>query len=291
MASPCYIVITPARNEAAHLGELIASMISQTTQPRRWVLVDDGSSDQTGAIVDGAAARHTWIRTVHRPDRGFRQQGRGVIDAFYEGFQLVCNEPWDFVVKLDADLSFGPGYFESCLARFDREAQLGIGGGTICQPVGGRLVCEWPGDPRFHVRGATKIYRRACWNGIGGLLRAPGWDTIDELKANMLGWRTGTFAELQLEHHRQAGAADGGWKNWVKNGRANYVTGYHPLFMLCKCVRRLARKPYLLGAAGLLYGFVGGYVLRVPRVADRELVRFVRRQQLNALFLKPSMWS
>src|SRR5262249_30682306 len=161
---------------------------------------------------------------------------------------------------------FEHDYFECCFAHFDSDPKLGIGGGTICGDINGTLVEESPGDPRFHVRGATKIYRRACWDAIGELAKAPGWDTLDEVKANMLGWKTYTFPELKLKHFRFTGNADGTWKNWVKNGRANYVTGYHPLFMLLKCAKRLLKKPYGIASFGLLSGFCGAYLRRVPQV-------------------------
>ena len=126
----------------------------------------------------------------------------------------------------------------------------GIGGGTICIETGERRCRSAKGDPAFHVRGATKIYRRTCWDAIGGLLRETGWDTLDEINANMLGWHTFTFDDLRLIHHRETGRADGSWKNWVKNGRANYVVGYHPLFMLAKCAKRVVERPYVVGVAG-----------------------------------------
>jgi poly-beta-1,6-N-acetyl-D-glucosamine synthase len=285
-----YLVITPARNEEENIAHTIQSMVAQTMPPSRWVIVNDGSTDGTAARIEAAAQAHHWIRVVHRTDRGFRKQGGGVIEAFNDGYRLVEREPWDYVVKFDADLSFVPDYFERCLAKFAADPKLGIGGGMISQEVGGRLVCESPGDPAFHVRGATKIYRRACWETIGGLLAAPGWDTIDELKANMLGWTTLTLRDIPLRHHRYTGTADGTWKNCVKFGLANYITGYHPLFMLVKCLRRAMRRPYLVGAIGLGWGFCRGYLDRVERVDDDALIRYVRRQQMNKLLLRPSLW-
>ncbi len=145
-------------------------------------------------------------KSCHRPDRGFRQPGRGVIDSFFDGYHLIRNSDWHFLVKLDGDLTFTASYFEQCFKRFQLEPKLGIGGGTVCALVGGELEVEAPGDPTFHVRGATKIYKRGCWEAIGGLLRAPGWDTVDEYKANMLGWHTWTFPEPKVWHHRTAGA-------------------------------------------------------------------------------------
>jgi glycosyltransferase involved in cell wall biosynthesis len=287
---PRYIVVTPARNEAQNITHTIDSMAGQTSPPLRWIIVDDGSTDRTPHIIDAAASNHPWISTFHRPDRGCRLQGGGVVDAFYEGFEQIQSEPWDFLVKFDADLSFTPDFFERCIAEFTRNPKLGIGGGLICQERNGRLECESPGDPAFHVRGATKIYRRACWEAIGGLIHAPGWDTVDELKANMLGWETFSFNDIPLRHHRFTGSADGAWKNYVKFGLANYITGYHPLFMALKCLKRMLAPPYLVGGIGLTWGFVKGCFTGVPRVSDREFIRYVHRQQINRLFGRPSLW-
>lgn len=286
-----YVIITPARNEGSHLQQTIDSVAAQALPPRKWIIVNDGSTDDTRQIIDEAAKQHAWIQAVHRADRGFRQQGGGVIESFYDGFRLLGEEPWDYLVKLDADLSFAPEFFAACLARFAADPKLGIGGGTICGEVNGLLVEESQGDPPFHVRGATKIYRRACWQAIGGLLQAPGWDTLDEVKANMLGWKTGSFPELKLLHHRYTGKADGVWKNWVKNGRANYIVGYHPLFMFCKCVRRVFERPYGVVAAGLWYGFLTGYLTRIPRIQEPEVIRYLRQQQLRRLLFRPSIWA
>jgi poly-beta-1,6-N-acetyl-D-glucosamine synthase len=131
---------------------------------------------------------------------------------------------WEFVLKLDADLSFEPDYFANCFAEFDKDPKLGIGGGNICSLVAGALESESKADPKFHVRGAVKIYRRTCWDQIGGIVRGPCWDSIDELHANMLGWTTRTFPGLKVHHHRPAGQAFGKWKDWVKGGRGNYVS-------------------------------------------------------------------
>jgi poly-beta-1,6-N-acetyl-D-glucosamine synthase len=285
-----YVVITPARDEAQHIEKTIASVAAQTVRPSEWIIVDDGSRDQTPALAEAWAAREPWISVFRRPDRGSRQAGGGVMQAFYDGYARLRGTSWEYVVKLDGDLSFEPEYFARCFERFRSEPRLGIAGGMICHLVGGALVPEGEADQPFHVRGATKIYRRACWDAIGPLFPAPGWDTLDELKANMLGWTTRMLPELRLTHHRPTGAADGSWKNWVKNGKANYITGYHPLFMLVKCCRRLLRRPALTGSLGLAYGYLAGFFGRVPQVPDPPLIAYVRRQQLRRLFFMPSLW-
>jgi hypothetical protein len=141
------------------------------------------------------------------------------------------------------------------------------------------------------VRGPTKIYRRECFEAIGGLIVAPGWDTVDLIKANMLGWKTCSFPHIRLVHLRPTGNAYGAWKDLVKNGLANYITGYHPLFMAVKCIRRTLRNPRSLSGPALWFGFMKGYIKRIPQVDDREMIRYLRRQQWRALTMRSNLWS
>jgi glycosyltransferase involved in cell wall biosynthesis len=291
MNSPKYIVISPVRNEERYLPATIRCVATQSVLPAEWILIDDGSTDATVGIVDVAAAQNAWIKAIHRKDRGFRQAGSGVMEAFFTGYDSITDKGWEFLVKLDGDLSFSPDYFQRCFDRFNASPKLGIGGGTICSEVHGSLEVESKIDPVFHVRGATKIYRRQCWEQIGGLIRAPGWDTLDEVKANMLGWSTATFPDIKLAHHRATGQAYGLWRDLVKNGRANYITGYHPLFMFFKCIRRLVEPPFLVGGCALGIGFLGGYLKRVPRLADEQVIKYFRQQQINRLLGRKSLWS
>jgi biofilm PGA synthesis N-glycosyltransferase PgaC len=283
-----YVVITPVRDEERHMEATIEAVAGQTIRPTEWVIVDDGSSDRTGDIIDQYAAKFSWISVVHRSNRGFRKSGGGVVEAFYDGYdRLRCND-WDFVVKLDGDLTFVRTYFEKCFEHFERDPKLGVGGGEIYHDVGG--VQRLEANPKFHVRGATKIYRRDCWEAIGGLLRAPGWDTIDEVKANMLGWKTYSFGELQLVHHRLTGTADGLLRDRIKHGIACYVSGYDPLFVVASCVSRLMQKPYIAGSAAIFYGFMKGYWIRMPRVNDKRLIKYLRTQQLRRLCGLETIW-
>ncbi|WP_433973543.1 glycosyltransferase [Tunturiibacter lichenicola] len=283
-----YVVITPVRDEEKHLESTIEHMVKQTATPKQWVIVNDGSKDRTGEIADGYAKRYPWIKVVHRQDRGFRKAGGGVVDAFNDGYHELDRSDWNFVVKFDGDLTFDGNYFEECFKEFASDDELGVGGGVICYIDDGKKSFET--TTSFHVRGATKIYRKACWESIGGLLSIPGWDTMDEVKANSCGWKTRSFPHLHLVHQRDTGSADGMWPTLVKYGRANYICGYHPLFMLGKCFKRLAQKPYLIGSIGLMYGFIYGYLMKVPQVADRQVIDYLRREQVKRMFGSETMW-
>jgi biofilm PGA synthesis N-glycosyltransferase PgaC len=276
------------RDEEKYLHHTVESVVSQTIQPAEWIIVDDGSTDNTGRIIDEYARKFSWIRTVHRPNRGFRKSGGGVVEAFYEGYNSLQTNGWDFLVKLDGDLTFPPDYFQRCFEHFAGEPRLGIGGGDIYHTIRGKPRLE--AGPRFHVRGATKIYRKACWEAIGGLFNAPGWDAIDEVKANMLGWNTYSFRELHLVHHRFTGSADGILRDRAKYGSVCFICGYHPLFVLARCLYRLFRKPYVLGSLAILFGFLKSYFAHTPQVNDELLIRYLRKQQLRRLFGMQTIW-
>jgi len=282
-----YVVITPARDEEEFIAHTLESMVSQTIRPKEWILVNDGSSDRTGIIIDGYVSQYEWIRSIHRENRGYRKNGSGVMDAFYDGYNCLNCSDWDFLVKLDGDLSFDSRYFEECSKKFKENQRLGIGGGTLLNLVDWELKPE--AHPFFHVRGATKIYRRDCWVSIGGLIQAPGWDTVDEVKANMLGWETCTFKDVMVVHHRPTGLADGVWRNAVKSGRANYISGYHPLFMLAKCAKRFGNKKYS-DALGHMYGFLRSYCDGTSQVFDKELIWYLRKEQMKRLFFMKTIW-
>jgi len=283
-----YVIISPVRDEETYIAETIRSVVSQSVRPAEWIIVNDGSRDRTPTLIDECARRYPWISAIHRIDRGKRVPGTGVMEAFYTGYQALQTQNWEFIVKLDGDVGLEPDYFQSCFARFRDEPPLGICGGMMYCIRSGRLEIE--PHPTFHVRGPIKLYRRACWNDIGGLVRAPGWDTIDEVKANMLGWQTRSFPDLRVVHYRPTGGVQGVWKDGVKDGRADYISGYHPLFMAAKCAKRLFQKPFLRGAIAHACGYIGGYLMRVPRVEDPAMIRYIRSQQLRRLILMKSIW-
>jgi glycosyltransferase involved in cell wall biosynthesis len=285
-----YIIISPVRDEELYIEKTISSMLAQTRKPILWIIVNDGSKDNTGKILDVYSKKYKWIKAIHRENRGYRSAGSGVIEAFYDGYSCINRDGWDFILKLDGDLSFAGNYMQRCLEKFEDNPKLGIGSGTIYVSEGGSLKIDSAGDPLFHVRGASKIYRRACWEKISPLVAAPGWDTIDEIKANFYGWKTETFSGIKLVQHKPTGGAEGDWKNFYKNGIANYHSGYHPVFMFGKIVKRCFQKPYVVASTGLLCGFLSGYLKRMPMKNDKEMIAYIRKQQILRVLMRPSIY-
>jgi poly-beta-1,6-N-acetyl-D-glucosamine synthase len=275
-----YAVISPVKDEAEFIEKTIDSMSRQTIRPRVWVIVNDGSKDRTEAIVLQYAQTHNWIKLVNRPDQGGRKRGKGVVQAFYAGYEMLI-EDYDFIVKLDGDVSFESSYFEALLREFATDPQLGIAGGGVYEKPDGKTWVLY--TPKDHVRGATKMYRRACFESIGGLVPAMGWDGIDEWKALSLGWRVQSFLDLKVFHYRFTGAATGFLKSCIEQGNGAYRMGYHPLFMIARGIRRMTDRPYVIGGIAMVGAYFRSYLRREEMLADPSVVRYVRRTQLRKL--------
>jgi biofilm PGA synthesis N-glycosyltransferase PgaC len=276
-----YVVITPIRNEAEFIEKTIHSMIQQTIKPAEWIIVNDGSTDETGDIVAKYAAEHPWIKLVNREDRGFRQRGKGVVEAFYAGRDKLTCQEYEFIVKLDGDLSFEPTYFESLLGEFTADLKLGIAGGGVYERSDeGKWVLRTVKD---HVRGPTKVYRRACFEAIGGLMPVMGWDGIDEWKALVLGWQVRSFIEFKVFHYRYTGLATGRLRSQVEEAHGAYYMGYHPLYMIARGIGRMARRPYVISGVAMIFVFFADWLRGRERLPDPAVIRYVRRTQLRKL--------
>lgn len=282
---PNYIAITPARDEERLLPGLIDSMLAQSQLPARWVIVDDGSTDATPTIIGRAARRNPWIEGHHLERTRRAEGGESAVTNFMS--PSFCGH-YDYLLRLDADLTFGEDFVAKLLDEFVRDPELGIAGATLYEPDGS----SWREirTPRFHTRGAVKMYSAACLRAIGGIDAGLGWDTLDEAQAMMLGFRTRGFEHIVAYHHRPQGAAGGRWRGRLASGRAAYRSGYSPSFMLVRAAAHLLKPPYLAGGAVMFGGFLEGYLRRKPRAASPELMKFVRHQQRRRLMMMDSLW-
>lgn len=181
-----YIVITPAHNEESYIRFTLDSVVAQTSLPAQWVIVDDGSTDGTASIVRDYADKHPWIKLVKNSPHDTKRQGGGnVVRAFNYGYQALDITDFEFIVKLDADLTLPPNYFEEVGKSFLSEPGIGLCGGFLTAPSNGTWKNE--GTASYHLRGAIKAYRKKCFDQIGGLVVTLNWDGIDEMKAMSLG--------------------------------------------------------------------------------------------------------
>jgi glycosyltransferase involved in cell wall biosynthesis len=278
------LVISPVKDEAQYLQHTVQSMAAQMHRTATWIIVDDGSSDATGVIADEAAAAYPWIHVLHRPAGTQRRVGPGVIEAFYAGLALADLGAYDYVCKLDGDLEFGPRYFANLMERFAADPRLGTVSGKTYIPVDGKFVHERTGDQFSH--GVAKLYRRECFQEIGGFVREVMWDGIDCHRCRMLGWKAESHddPELAIKHLRQMGSSHKsiyhGRRRW---GRGQYFMGTHPLYMLGITGYRMLERPWVLGGLNILFGYMQAWIKREKRYDDQEFRRHLHRWQFQEL--------
>jgi len=278
------LIVSPVKDEADYLQRTIDSVVAQTHRPSRWVIVNDGSSDRTGEIADAAAAVHPWITVLHRPKGAGRRVGPGVVEAFYAGLEGIDPSDYDYLCKLDGDLEFAPGYFATLLERFAANPRLGTISGKCFVELGGKLTAERTGDGFSH--GVAKLYRRECFEEIGGFVREVMWDGIDCHRCRMLGWEAVSDPDpaLSIHHLRQMGASHRSvYHGRMRWGRGQYFMGTHPVYMLGIAIYRMAERPWVLGGLCILFGYLRAWVTRQPRYEDAAFRRHLHRWQFREL--------
>ena len=263
------------------------SVIAQSVRPARWVIVDDGSTDESPAILAEYAARHDWIRIVTRPDRGARIVGPGVIEAFYAGYETVDPADYEYICKLDLDLILPPTYFEELMRRMEADPRIATcSGKSYIRQDDGAFVSERHGDETSI--GATKFYRRARFQQLGGFVREVMWDGIDVHRCRMLGWQACSWdvPELRITHLRPQGTSHKGWVTGrMRHGFGQYFMGTSPIYMLANAVNRVTEKPYVIAGAAMWWGYVWSWLRRKPRYENPEFRRFLRHWQWRALLV------
>lgn len=272
----CYAIVSAVKDEAVHVRRTLESVIAQTVRPVRWIIVDDGSRDGAPEIVERYTRDHAWITLLRLQHDRARQPGSAVIRAFQAGYELLRSEEFDLIVKLDCDLELPADYFEALLSRFAQEPRLGIASGVYLeQRRTGWFVVPMPA---YHAAGASKAVRKACFEQIGGFIPARGWDTVDEIKAQALGWQTRHFPELQFYHLKSEGSGIGQVRTNVMLGEIYHQTGGGALFFSLKLLHRaIVSRPPVVGAVVMLYGYLRSVLSRRPLLVSDAEARHYRR--------------
>lgn len=281
---PSYVIITPVRDEARFIGDTVASVLAQTHRPLRWVIVDDGSTDATPAILSDTTREVEWVTVISTGSRE-RQLGSAEVLAFQRGFaELGPDAGYDYIVKLDGDLRLPPDYFQRLLARMVANPRLGIASGIYCECQEGQW--EPVTMPPYHAAGASKVIRRQCFTQIGGFVPRKGWDTVDEIRAGLLGWQTTHFDDIRFQHLKPEGMAMGSLSTHRFHGEIYYQTGGGFLFLLAKVAHRMLRgKPPLVGGLAMLWGYLLPTLSRQGRLVTPPEAKYYRRMLNRRLWM------
>jgi poly-beta-1,6-N-acetyl-D-glucosamine synthase len=280
---PRYVLITPVRNEAEFIEGTLKSVVAQSVLPMKWVIVSDGSTDGTDGIVMKYAADHPWIDFVRIPERRERHFA-GKVQAFNAGYERIRHLPYEVLGSLDGDISFCTDYFAFLLQKLVDDTGLGLVGTPFQED--GKAAYDYRFVSIEHVSGACQVFRRECFEEIGGYtaIKGGGIDYIAVLSARLKGWKTRTYTEMACEHHRRMGTA----QNAVltarfKTGKKDYVLGSHPVWMLFRSARQMTRSPLLLGGLALLAGYCWAWLERLERPISAELIAFRRAEEIHRL--------
>jgi poly-beta-1,6-N-acetyl-D-glucosamine synthase len=278
-----YVVITAAQNEQSFIAHTLESMIAQSVLPERWVIVDDGSTDRTAAIVGDYVNRYPWIELVQRPPRRNRTFA-GKAHAVNESLERL-SIAFDVVVNLDADVSFEPDYMQFLLQKFADDPALGVAGTPFTQE-GGYDSTRDSFEGGSYVAGPCQLFRARCFRDVGGYVPNPagGVDWIAVMTARMKGWRVCSFPEKRFHHHRSMGTAEKGpLAALFSYGEKDYYLGGSPVWQLCRVAYRMSRTPVVTGGVALLAGYTWAAVKRTERPVSADLMRFHRCNQMQKL--------
>jgi len=277
-----YVLITPARNEAAFIEETLKSVVCQTLTPIKWVIVSDGSTDGTDRIVGRYVAQYEWIEMARMPERRERDFA-GKVYAFNAGYEKVKHLRFDILGSLDADISFDSGYFDFLLKQFIKDPMLGVVGTPFRE---GTAQYDYRFSRKEHVSGACQLFKRECFESIGGYvaLKTGAIDLVAVVTARMKGWKTETFTDKVCIHHRRMGSA----KDRVavaafRSGYGDYRMGVHPLWQILRSVYQMSRKPLILAGSALMAGYLWALLSLASKPVSQEFVSFRRKEQLSWL--------
>jgi glycosyltransferase involved in cell wall biosynthesis len=287
-----YVLITPARNEAAFIEQTIQAVVNQTLPPLKWVIVSDGSTDGTDEIVNRYAAQHDWIELVRLPERKERHFA-GKVKAIDAGRAKVVELDYDIIGNLDADITVDEEYFEFLLKKFAENPRLGVAGTPFRE---GTRQYDYRFTSVEHVSGACQLFRKQCFQDIGGYraIKTGGIDTIAVITARMKGWETRSFLEKACMHHRQMGSATSkGYGSVFKTGKQDYTHGIDPVWQAFRCMYQMTRRPILISGTLCLAGYFWAMATRMERPVSAEFMKFRKiehRRRLRSFFRSLLPW-
>jgi glycosyltransferase involved in cell wall biosynthesis len=279
-----FCIILPAYNESLFLDKVLFSFIKQSKIPSKLIIVDDNSTDDTFLIANKYAQKNNWIDVIKTNSAPEHLPGEKVINAFYVGLQTISLNEYDFVGKFDADIILPENYFKNLLNAFHANQNIGIAGGNLYIRKNNSWVFENISNKK-KVRGPIKLYKKECFNDIGGLKKSIGWDTVDELLAQYHGWEIYTDESLEVKHLKPTGNAYSK-KAKYKQGEAFYKMRYGIVLTKIASLKLALKKRNALFYLNSIIGFLKAFFNRSPFLVNKEEGRFIRKHRWKNILKK-----
>lgn len=276
-----YILVTPAKNEEKNLPNLIQSVTHQTVKPIIWVIVDDGSTDNTSNIIKETQEKYDWIKSIQLEDRP-RDLGKHVYRVYKTGFDFaieyckVHNFQYEYLGNIDADMTIETQFFDKLIKEFEKKPKLGIASGSVYSNINNELILEK--DREDLPKGSPRMWRKECFEETGGYLISYSADSVSNVLAKLRGWETKIFREITAIQSRKTSSAEGSWKGYKTYGISAYFRDYHPLFVLAKGFKYSFERPYYIGLA-YLYGYFGSALNRMEKIDNEEIRKYYHHQK------------
>lgn len=288
MFEESYALLTAARNEEAYIAKTIRAVISQTVLPKRWVIASDRSSDRTEEIVSEYARQHNFIKLV-RVEGDDSRNFSSKVNAIESAYAQLKGVGYGFLGILDADVTFEPDYFRKILLAFGQDPKLGIAGGVIVDFQDGKCIRRIGSTD--HVAGAIQLFRRECYEDIGGYVHVKVGieDAVAAVMARRAGWKVESFPEVKVLHHRRTGTEGHSiYHARFHKGKEDYFLGYHPVFEIAKCCHRVIEPPYFVGSLLWISGYFWSVLRGEKRPVSADFVKYLRNEQMHRLWSRLS---
>lgn len=268
-----YIVI-PAHNEYNCIALMLESLLQQTVLPKQVVVVNDNSTDNTQAIINGFSAEYKWIKSIEIKSSKQHMPGSKVINAFYKGLETL-DDDYDIICKFDADIILPNNYLQQLISLFKSDKKIGIAGGLAFIKRNDSWVYETVASKK-HVRGPFKAYRKECFKAIGGLKRSIGWDTVDVLLAEYHGWTTKTDENLKVKHLKPTGASYNNSSKYLQ-GEAFYKMRYGLTITLISALKKGIKNLSFIIFLNDIKGYLKAKKNKIEFIVSVEEGKFIRK--------------
>ena len=281
MRNTTYILITAAYNEEKNIEKTIQSVISQSMLPSEWILVSDGSIDNTDSIIQSYQKKYGFI-TYHRIPNENKHGFASKVFALQAGIDKIKSSSYEFIGTLDADVTFDKDYFKKIILKFEKNPKLGIAGGNVVELHRGKIFKR---IKTFNsVAGAVQFFKKDCFEKTGDFLPLEygGEDAAKEIIARMKGWEVKTFPDIEVVHHGFVGGRNP-FRNRYRAGIQHCLLGYHPVFYLSRCIYRLKERPVIIGSVIELIGFCYAALKYKEKKVPPDVVQYLRSEQLRRL--------
>lgn len=278
-----FYIIIPAHNEQGSIGLTLNSLVNQTLLPKKVIVVNDNSTDNTQDIVEAYAEKHSWMFLVNSKSTNEHLPGSKIIKAFYKGYKTLDGN-YDVICKFDADLIFPKNYLEQLAFHFNSNKKLGMASGFCYIEKNDQWVLENLTN-KDHIRGALKAYKKQCFLDIGKLKPSMGWDTVDELLAQCYGWQILTDKTLHVKHLKPTGANYNKASKYLQ-GEAMYKMRYGFVITFISALKLAYKKKNLRLFKDYLAGYFKAKKEKTNYLVSKKEGEFIRRFRWKGMLNK-----